>query len=92
LVGLVHPDSRLDVTGEIIIRKCLTIQGRHNYTPCHLGAAVEFLNDRGRNFPWERVVSPPFPLESLVAALALARSGSWPRVAIRPNAVIPVCS
>jgi putative phosphonate catabolism associated alcohol dehydrogenase len=85
LVGLVHPDSRLEVTGEIIIRKCLTIQGMHNYAPRHLGAAVEFLKNRGRRLPWERLVSPPFPLESLEAALTLARSGRWPRVAIQPG-------
>jgi putative phosphonate catabolism associated alcohol dehydrogenase len=85
LVGLVHPDSRLDLTGEIIIRKCLTIQGTHNYAPRHLGAAIEFLQDRGRNLPWNRLVSPPFPLESLDAAMAQARSGRWPRVAVRPS-------
>jgi putative phosphonate catabolism associated alcohol dehydrogenase len=85
LVGLVHPDSRLDVTGEVIIRKCLTIQGAHNYAPVHLGAAVEFLTKRGQNLPWDRLVSPPLPLKSLDEAMALARSGRWPRVAIRPR-------
>ena len=28
LSGMVHPDSKLDVTAEQIIRKCLTIYGR----------------------------------------------------------------
>ncbi|MGA2751689.1 MAG: zinc-binding dehydrogenase [Verrucomicrobiota bacterium] len=92
LVGLVHPESHLGLTGEIIIRKCLTIQGTHNYAPVHLGAAVEFLKCRGRSLPWERLVSPPFPLESLELALTLARSGNWPRVAIRPGPVIPKSS
>ena len=27
LLGMVHPHSKLDITGEQIIRKCLTIQG-----------------------------------------------------------------
>jgi len=85
LVGLVHPDSRLELTGEIIIRKCLTIQGTHNYAPGHLALAVEFLRHQGRSLPWPRLVSPPFPLESLDAATALARTGRWPRVAIRPS-------
>jgi len=89
---LVHPESHLGLTGEIIIRKCLTIQGTHNYAPVHLGAAVEFLKCRGRSLPWERLVSPPFPLESLELALTLARSGNWPRVAIRPGPVIPKSS
>ena len=29
-VGMVHPDSKLDITGEQIIRKCLHIRGVHN--------------------------------------------------------------
>ena len=28
LVGMVHPDSELDITGEQIIRKCITIKGK----------------------------------------------------------------
>ncbi len=28
LTGMVHPDSKLDVTAEQIIRKCLTIHGK----------------------------------------------------------------
>ena len=27
-VGMVHPDSKLDVTGEQIIRKCITVRGK----------------------------------------------------------------
>ena len=28
LVGMVHPNSELDITAEQIIRKCLTIRGK----------------------------------------------------------------
>ena len=27
-IGMVHPNSKLDITGEQIIRKCLTIKGK----------------------------------------------------------------
>ena len=27
LVGMVHPDSQMDLSGEMVIRKCLTIKG-----------------------------------------------------------------
>ena len=27
LVGMVHPDSQMELSGEMIIRKCLTIKG-----------------------------------------------------------------
>lgn len=84
-VGMVHPDTRLDLTGEQVIRKCLTIRGTHNYAPRHLAAAVEFLAMRGSELPWANIVSPPLALGELEAALELARSGQWPRVAIRPN-------
>jgi putative phosphonate catabolism associated alcohol dehydrogenase len=84
-VGLVHPDSRLELTGETIIRKCLTIQGLHNYAPAHLAMAVHFLQTRGRSLPWNRLISPPLPLASLDAAMALARSGRWLRVSVRPG-------
>ena len=30
LVGLVHPNSQLSITGEQIIRKCITIRGTPN--------------------------------------------------------------
>lgn len=32
LTGMVHPDSKLDVTAETIIRKCLVIHGKNDYT------------------------------------------------------------
>lgn len=29
LAGMVHPNSNLDITGEQIIRKCVTIKGKY---------------------------------------------------------------
>lgn len=84
LVGMVHPDSDLGLTGETLIRKCLLVQGTHNYAPRHLAEAVSLLERHGPGLPWERLVSPPLPLESLDAAVALARTGRWPRVAVAP--------
>lgn len=85
LVGMVHPDSRLDLTGEAIIRKCLTIRGTHNYAPRHLQQAVDFLTRHAGDWPWESLVSTPFPLTQLEAAFHLARSGRWPRVSVDPT-------
>ena len=85
LVGMVHPESRLEITGETIIRKCLTIRGQHNYAPYHLGAAVRFIVEHGVKLPWDRLVSPPRPIESIAGAVAEARSGRWPRVSVRPG-------
>lgn len=85
LVGLVHPDSRLGFTGEDLIRKCLTVVGVHNYAPQHLDAAVQFLADTWDRYPYERLVSRPFSLAELPAALNVARRGTWHRVAVRPS-------
>eukprot|EP00913_Durusdinium_trenchii_P004353 g4035.t1 len=57
--GMVHPDSQLSsLTGETIIRKCLTIRGVHNYTPWNLEEAVKFLDEFREELPLESVLSP----------------------------------
>lgn len=84
VVGLVHPASGLSFSGETLVRKCLTLRGTHNYAPEHLRAAVEFLA-RASVPALDRLVSPPLPLAEIGAAFALAASGDWPRVALRPD-------
>lgn len=84
LAGMVHPHSALEVTGEQIIRKCLTVRGSHNYAPRHLARALEFLAGQGRGLPWPALISPAHPLARLDAAFAEARTGRWARVAVRP--------
>jgi putative phosphonate catabolism associated alcohol dehydrogenase len=79
--GLVHPDSALEVTGETIIRRCLTLRGFHNYAPRHLERAVAFLSETSA-LPWTSLVSPPVPLERMEEAVALAESRKWARVAL----------
>jgi threonine dehydrogenase-like Zn-dependent dehydrogenase len=78
--GMVHPESALPITGEAIIRGCVTVRGHHNYAPRHLERAVAFL-ERSTE-PWASLVSPPLPLAALDEAFALASSRRWARVAI----------
>ena len=82
LVGMVHPDSRLDLTGEQIIRKCLTVYGIHNYGPEHLEQAVQFLEQTVNTFPYESLVSAPVPLQQLAQGIELARTQQWSRVSV----------
>ncbi len=89
LVGMVHPDSRLDLTGEALIRKCLTVRGTHNYAPRHLRTAIGFLGAQATAYPWDSLVSPAFPLDQLGPAFELARTGRWPRVAVCPRVSPP---
>jgi len=82
--GMVHPDSNLSaLTGEQIIRKCLTIRGVHNYAPWNLSEAVEFLSDFKDELPLESVVDPvTHSLENLDQAFKVAQSGEYCRVAV----------
>jgi putative phosphonate catabolism associated alcohol dehydrogenase len=79
-VGMVHPDSALDITGEAIIRGCVSLRGFHNYAPRHLDKAVAFLTQS--TLPWASLVSPPLPLAELDEGFALSATRRWARVAI----------
>ena len=85
IAGMVHPDSAIQITGEAIIRGCVTLRGFHNYAPRHLDRAVAFLRE-AQALPWASIVSPPLPLERLDEAFALAASRRWGRVAVAMQA------
>jgi putative phosphonate catabolism associated alcohol dehydrogenase len=82
--GMVHPETQLDLTGEAVLRKCLTLRGVHNYAPRHLSAGLDFLAENHDRLPFEKLTSPPLPLDQLNEGLELTRSRQWQRVAIRP--------
>ena len=84
-VGMVHPDTKLTLTGEQIIRKCLTIRGVHNYSPHHLDEALAFLTRTVDRYPYLSLVSEPLPLAELDRAIALAETRQHFRVSINPN-------
>ena len=84
-VGMVHPDTQLALTGEQVIRKCLTIRGVHNYSPRHLDEALSFLVRTIDRYPYSSLVSDPLPLAELDRAFALAETRQHFRVAIDPR-------
>jgi putative phosphonate catabolism associated alcohol dehydrogenase len=86
-VGLVHPDSVIGPTAEQIIRRSLTVCGIHNYAPSDLREAVDFLKRTVDRFPYERLMSPPMPLEDLDLAAARARDREFMRITLGPAAV-----
>jgi len=83
-IGMVHPTTPLELSGQIVLRHCLTLRGFHNYAPRHLEGAVKFLTEHGSSFPWEKLVSPAFPLSEINSAFAEARTKKWARVSVRP--------
>mmetsp|Transcript_7815 Transcript_7815/g.18179 ORF Transcript_7815/g.18179 Transcript_7815/m.18179 type:complete len:406 (-) Transcript_7815:21-1238(-) len=82
--GMVHPDSQLSsLTGETIIRKCLTIRGVHNYTPWNLEDSVRFLEEFQNDLPFGSVISPSkYGLHQIDTAFEEAMQGRHCRVAI----------
>ncbi|XP_071489575.1 L-threonine 3-dehydrogenase-like [Diadema antillarum] len=82
LVGLVHPDSYMNITAESIIRKCLTIKGIHNYAPEHLQRAVEFMSAVARKYPFEQLIGAVYPLAEFETAFEKAKTGKFRRVAM----------
>jgi threonine dehydrogenase-like Zn-dependent dehydrogenase len=80
LTGMVHPESYLGLTGEALIRGCVTMRGIHNYAPRHLDQAMAFIANS--SLPWSTLVSPPMRLDQLDEAFSLAASQRWARVAI----------
>ena len=84
-VGMVHPDTKLDLTGEQVVRKCLTIRGIHNYGPRHLEAAVAFLDRTVNSYPYESLVGPPQRLSQIAQTLRAAEDKQYPRMALRPD-------
>lgn len=83
-VGMVQPNTPLDISGQIVLRHCLTLRGFHNYAPRHLEQAVKFLEGRRTAHPWAKLVSPAFPLAQINAAFAESRARKWTRVSVRP--------
>ena len=85
LVGAVFPGVKVVWDAEALIRRCLTIQGIHNYTPEDLLVAVDFLTALGRDSDWDGLLSPLWGLSEAAGSLAEAKGGCWLRVRVRPD-------
>jgi threonine dehydrogenase-like Zn-dependent dehydrogenase len=84
-VGMVHPQSKLEISGEQIIRKCLTIRGIHNYEAKHLKQSVDFLERTINNYPYDKLVhAKHFKLEELTEAIEMAKKKVYPRICVLP--------
>ncbi|CAF0890976.1 unnamed protein product [Rotaria sp. Silwood1] len=83
-LGMVHPHSELHITGEQIIRKCLTIKGIHNYAPRHLDQAVDFLIKTIEKYPYEQIMGPTYDLSDLPNAMKVAIEKTYARILVQP--------
>ena len=83
-IGMVHPGTPLELSGQTVVRQCLTFRGFHNYAPRHLEYSIQFLNEQRTSFPWEKLVSPAYPLGEINAAFDEAGTRKWARVSVKP--------
>ncbi|MGW4693696.1 zinc-binding dehydrogenase [Kitasatospora cineracea] len=86
LVGSVSPGPAVALDPERLVRGLHTVVGVHNYRPRDLDAAVRFLSERHRVFPFVALVAAAHPLERIEDAIAAARTGAAPRQAVAPQA------
>lgn len=83
LIGAVFPGPEAAIAPEQIVRRHLSIHGVHNYAPCDLIAAFEFLN-RATIYPFADLVQAWYPLSAIEEAFRAAETGAF-RVGVRPD-------
>jgi alcohol dehydrogenase len=82
-VGATFPARPLSLSAETVVRKMLSIQGLHNYTPEDLRKALQFLEQNHTRYPFEQLVAKTFALEDADAAFAHASDSGALRVAVK---------
>jgi hypothetical protein len=66
---------------------CVYSLGVHNYSPSDLDEAIAFIAQTFQEYPFAELVSPPMPLSKMDAAIELAKSAQYYRVALAPMLV-----
>jgi putative phosphonate catabolism associated alcohol dehydrogenase len=84
LVGSVMPSRPVAMDPQMMVRRWYSIHGIHNYAPCDLQAAVNFLVEAHRRYPFESLVERTFPLAEVNEAIAHTLSTGAVRVGLRP--------
>ncbi|MDH3636570.1 MAG: zinc-binding dehydrogenase [Gammaproteobacteria bacterium] len=84
IAGLVNPDANMNIDGNEILRKMITIKGIHNYHPRQLIQALDFVMTNRDRYPFADIVDSKFSLEQLDEAFTRASDHSVLRAAIVP--------
>jgi putative phosphonate catabolism associated alcohol dehydrogenase len=83
-VGAVKPIGPVPLDAEQVVRRMWCIRGVHNYAPMDLAAAIDFLANNWRRFPFAALVSGVFSLDDADAAFQTMVESGAVRVAVRP--------
>jgi alcohol dehydrogenase len=82
-VGTVFPTDPVSLLPEMIVRRCLSVTGMHNYKPADLACAISFLAENHQRFPFAELVARTFPLDSVTEAFVFAERERPIRVAVQ---------
>ncbi|XP_054723767.1 LOW QUALITY PROTEIN: L-threonine 3-dehydrogenase-like [Uloborus diversus] len=84
IVGSTHSTgATMDL--RTVLRKCITIRGIQSYKAEHLQKAMDFLSATANKYPYESLISSPFPLQEFHSAVVTARTKRYCRTAIAPR-------
>lgn len=84
LAGTTRPTPPFTCEPQWLVRKLARIEGVHNYIPIDLLAAVDFLAGPGRDYPFDRLLGPAYPLTDIDQALEHGHQLPGRRVLLRP--------
>ena len=84
IAGMVTANSEIVLSGNNIIRKCLTLKGIHNYRPDHLEKGIDFMKKYINKFPFQKIIGASYSLGDVNEAFKEASSGKYIRVGIKP--------
>ena len=84
IAGTTTPGKPIPVDPEQLVRRMLTIKGLHNYAPCDLLSAIDFLSESLHRFSFSSIQGGSFSLESIEDAFATSATQSGMRTAVIP--------
>jgi putative phosphonate catabolism associated alcohol dehydrogenase len=82
-VGAVHPQRKVQLDAESIVRRLLKLKGLHNYNRQDLIRAAQFFEQHHTEFPFESLVYDGFSLEQVNEAFDFALKSDFHRVGVR---------
>lgn len=84
VAGMVNPGSMVTLDANLLLRRCVTLVGVHNYHPRHLIQALAFVVDNRTRFPFGELVEGRYRLDEVDRAMADAAGRRVLRAAIVP--------
>ena len=75
----------VNFSADLLVRKCLTVSGNHNYHPRSLGQVIDFVQQTQDRYLYSSLVGEVFPLLEIDQAFAQAKRQNAVRIAIAPN-------